>query len=122
MNVVGRDNQTKANPETVILSLSADPAYQVGAPANATMTIVSNAPPASPSNITLQISKTLGGGVKFTWNSMAGKIYRVASKNDMTSAWKDLSSNITATGPTTSWTDTIMSQANQQFYTVYVTN
>jgi hypothetical protein len=123
MGIVARDNQTHANPETVILTLSSDPAYQVGAPANATMTIVSNAPPPVTSpNITLQIAKTLGGGMKFTWNSVAGKIYRVASKSDMTSAWKDLSGNITATGTTTSWTDTIMSHANRQFYTVYSTN
>lgn len=123
LNIVGRDNQTGANPETVVLTLSADPGYQVGTPANATMTIVSNAPAAPPpSKITLQISPTLGGGVKFTWNSVAGKIYRVASKSDMTQPWKDLSGNITATGPSTSWIDTVMSHANQQFYTVYSTN
>ncbi len=123
MNIAARDNQTHANPETVILALSADPSYQVGTPSSATMTIVSNAPPASPpATITLQISKTLGGGIKFTWNSVAGKVYRVASKANMISAWKDLSSNVTATGTTTSWTDTIMSHTNQQFYTVYSTN
>jgi hypothetical protein len=123
MSIAARDNQTRANPETVILTLSSDPGYQVGTPANATMTIVSNAPPpVTPPNITLQIAKTLGGGIKFTWNSAAGKIYRVASKSNMTSSWKDLSANITATGSTTSWTDTIMSHTNQQFYTVYSTN
>ena len=69
-----------------------------------------------------QITKTLGGGMKFTWNSVVGKIYRVASKANMTSPWTDLSSNITATGTTTSWTDTVKSHTNQQFYTVYSTN
>ena len=126
MNIVGRDNQTHANPETVVLSLSGDPSYQMGSPANAIMTIVTNAPSGGGSggspNIILQATKTLGGGMKFTWNSVAGKIYRVASKGDMTSAWKDLSGNITATGATTTWTDTVMSAAKQQFYTVYVTN
>jgi hypothetical protein len=86
------------------------------------MTIVSNAPANPPSNITLQISKTLGGGMKFTWNSVAGKIYRVASKSDMTTPWKDLSGNIIANGSSTSWTDTVMSHANRQFYTVYAAN
>jgi hypothetical protein len=95
------------------------------------MTIVTNAPSGGnggsgssggSSNISLQVSKTLGGGIKFTWNSVAGKIYRVASKANMTSPWKDLSPNITATATTTSWTDTIMSHTNQQFYTVYSTN
>jgi hypothetical protein len=135
MNITARDNQTGANPETVIVTLSADPAYQVGSPANATMTIVPTGGGSGGSGgsggtggsggsptITLQISKTLGGGVKFTWNSVAGKIYRVASKTDMASPWKDLSSNITATGSTTSWTDTVMSHVNRQFYTVYSTN
>jgi hypothetical protein len=132
MNIAARDNQTRANPETVIITLSSDPAYQVGSPSSATMNIVSNAPSgggsggsggsAGASNITLQISKTLGGGLKFTWNSVAGKVYRVASKGNMTSPWKDLSGNITATGTTTSWTDTVMSHTNQQFYTVYSTN
>jgi hypothetical protein len=132
MNIVGRNNQTQANPETVVLTLSSDPGYAVGSPSSATMNIVTNAPSGGTggsggstggsSNITLQVSKTLGGGIKFTWNSAVGKIYRVASKANMTSSWKDLSSNITATGTTTSWTDTVMSHTNQQFYTVYSIN
>jgi hypothetical protein len=40
----------------------------------------------------------------------------------MTTPWKDLSGNITATTTTTSWTDTVLSHTNQQFYTVYSTN
>jgi hypothetical protein len=125
MNIAARDNQTHANPETVVLTLSSDPSYQVGTPNTATMTIVSNAPsggPSGPSNITLQATRTLGGGMKFTWNSVVGKTYRVASKTDMTSPWVDLSGNIIATNSTTSWTDTVMSHANRQFYTVYSIN
>ena len=124
MNIAARDNQTHANPETVILALSSDPAYQVGTPNTATMTIVSNAPPGgtNSSNIILQSTRTLGGGIKFTWNSVAGKTYRIASKSDMTSAWKDLSGNIIATNSTATWTDTVMSDANRQFYTVYMLN
>jgi hypothetical protein len=105
--------------------LSPDPTYTVGSPASATMNIVSNNVSGGSSGapgITLQIAKTLGGGMKLTWNSVAGKIYRVASKGTLTSPWKDLSSNITATTNSTSWTDTIMSHTNQQFYTVYSTN
>jgi Bacterial Ig domain len=131
MNILARDNQTKANPETVNLTLSPYPSYQVGSPPSATMNIVSNSTSGGSGGstgssgapgITLQIAKTLGGGMKFTWNSVAGKIYRVASKGTLTSPWKDLSSNITATTNSTSWTDTIMSHTNQQFYTVYSTN
>jgi hypothetical protein len=131
MNILARDNQTHANPETVVLTLSPDPTYSVGTPASATMTIVSNAvsggtggssgSTAGSSNITLQISR-VAGGLKFTWNSVAGKIYRVASKPNLTTPWKDLSSNITATNTTTSWTDTVLSHTNRQFYTVYSTN
>jgi hypothetical protein len=44
MYIVARNNQTHANPETVIVNLSASSSYQVGSPAGATMTIVSNAP------------------------------------------------------------------------------
>jgi Bacterial Ig domain/Protein of unknown function (DUF1565) len=133
MSILARDNQTHANPETVVLTLASDPTYAVGSPASATMNIVSNAPSGGTggsgstgsggstggsSNITLQVTKTL----TFTWNSVAGKVYRVASRATLTSPWKDLSGNITATGATTSWTDTVMSNANQQFYTVYSTN
>jgi hypothetical protein len=39
MYIVARDNQTHANPETVIINLSANSSYQVGSPASATMTI-----------------------------------------------------------------------------------
>jgi hypothetical protein len=125
LNIAARDNQNRANPQTVIITLASDASYQFGSPASATMTIVSNAPtnpPPSPSNIILKITRTGGGGMKLDWNSVSGKIYRVASRANMTSPWKDLSTNITATSTTTSWTDTVMSRTNQQFYTVYSTN
>jgi Bacterial Ig domain/Right handed beta helix region len=131
MNIAARDNQTHANPETVVLTLAADPSYQVGSPSSATMTIVSNAPAGggtsgggttNSTSIVLQATKTVGGGIKFTWNSVAGKTYRVASKTDVTSPWKDLSGNITATNSTTTWTDTIKVDATRLFYTVYSIN
>ena len=125
MNILARDNQTHANPETVVITLSSDPSFSLGTPASATMNIVSNAPSGGTGgapNIKLQITKAAGGNMQFTWNSVAGKIYRVASKANLTTPWKDLSSNITATGTTTSWSDTVMSHTNRQFYTVYSTN
>jgi hypothetical protein len=125
MSILARDNQTHANPEIVVLTLASDPTYTVGSPASATMTIVSNSASGGStgsSNITLQIARS-AGGMKFTWNSAQGKIYRVASKANLVGPWKDLSTNITATGTSTSWTDTVMSRTNkQQFYTVYSTN
>jgi hypothetical protein len=129
LSIFARDNQTHANPETVVLTLASDPTYTVGSPASATMTIVSNSASGgsggsgSAPNIKLQITKASGGGMKFTWNSAQGKIYRVASKANLIGPWKDLSTNITATGTSTTWTDTVMSRTNkQQFYTVYSTN
>jgi len=126
MNILARDNQTHANPETVVLTLSSDPSYQVSSPSSATMTIVSNGVSGGGTggagNIVVQATSTVGGGMKFTWNSVAGKTYRVASKGDMTSSWTDLSADIIATGSTTTWTDTVKSHANRQFYTVYSKN
>ncbi len=42
MRIVARNNTTHANPETVAITLSPAPAYTVGSPASATMTILSN--------------------------------------------------------------------------------
>jgi hypothetical protein len=42
MHIVARSNTTKANPESVTLTLSPAPAYTVGSPASATMAILSN--------------------------------------------------------------------------------
>jgi hypothetical protein len=131
MYIVARDNQTHANPETVLVTLSSDPSYQIVSPSSATMTIVSNSVSgggsggtggSGGSNLVLQVTKTIGGGIKFTWNSVAGKIYRVAGKIDMTSPWQDLSGDLNATNSTTTWTDTIKSDTGEFFYTVYSTN
>jgi hypothetical protein len=42
MRIVARNNTTHANPETVTITLSPAPAYTVGSPSSATMTILSN--------------------------------------------------------------------------------
>jgi hypothetical protein len=42
MRIVARNNTTDANPETVTITLSPAPAYTVGSPSSATMTIISN--------------------------------------------------------------------------------
>jgi hypothetical protein len=45
-------------------------------------------------------------GIKLTWNSQPGTVYRVLAKtNPSQPAWVDLSGNITATSTTTSWSD-----------------
>ncbi|MHB8522382.1 MAG: glycoside hydrolase family 9 protein [Limisphaerales bacterium] len=42
LTIVGITNSMAANPETVVLSLSADPGYTLGSPTNATITILSS--------------------------------------------------------------------------------
>jgi hypothetical protein len=58
--------------------------------------------------------------MQLTWNSVSGKTYRVSSKNNLQTSWADLSSNIVASGTTTSWTDTTTSAVKQRFYRVYL--
>jgi hypothetical protein len=111
---VARDNQTYANPETVTINLSADPAYQIGTTASATMTIVPHLIPTSR-------NKT-PGGMKFTWHSTAGGTYRVVYRDTLTASWTDLSGDIVATANSTSWTDTTSSTAAHRFYRVQVMN
>jgi hypothetical protein len=120
MNVVARDNQTGSNPQFVTITLSPDPSYQVGSPGSATLTIVSTTT-VTPSSTSVSIRK-VAEGMNLSWNSVAGKTYRVACKGDLKNPWTDLSGNITATGSSTSWTDTTANTANQRFYSVYSTN
>ena len=118
MNIAARGNQTGANPEYVTLTLSPDAAYQVGTPSTGTITLVGTAQTPAPS---LSLQK-VANGMGLTWTSVAGKIYRVAYKSNLSDAWTDLSGNLTAAGTSTSWTDTAAATAGQRFYAVYATN
>src|SRR5204863_4777438 len=83
MNIAARANQTGANPENVTVSLSADPAYQVGSANNATITITASTttvpPPTGivPPNASI---KKAANGMSISWNSMIGKVYHVIYK------------------------------------------
>ena len=58
------------------------------------------------------------GVVTITWNSVTGGIYRVQYINNLNGGgWIDLSTNVTATGPTTIQTNAV-GNATQQFYRV----
>ncbi len=71
----------------------------------------------------VSISRVSGGDMQFSWPSVAGKIYRVAYKNNLTDAvWTDLSGGIPATGTTCSWVDITAASASQRFYVVYAEN
>lgn len=116
LTIVPQPSTSLVSSETVILALTSDPAYTVGSSSAATITIAGN-------SIPISSMKTTGAGVTITWSSQAGKVYRVAYKNNTTDAnWTDLSGNVTASGSTTSWTDRSASKFTQRLYTVYVTN
>jgi len=79
--------------------------------------------PVLSSSVPSVIKRISSGGMQFSWSSAAGKVYRVAYKNNLTDAsWTDLSGNITATGAACSWTDNTAASASKRFYVVYVVN
>jgi hypothetical protein len=84
--------------------------------------IVSSGGPTA-NSVPSSISRVSGGSMQLNWPSIAGKIYRVAYKNDLTDAtWTDLSGNITATVTTCSWRDSTAASASKRFYVVYMVN
>jgi hypothetical protein len=69
-------------------------------------------------SITLQTT-LVPGGLQLTWNSQAGITYHVECANSLNPvAWSPLSSPITATGPTTSWTDPTVRFQAYRFYRI----
>jgi hypothetical protein len=79
--------------------------------------------PMATNSVPSSISRISGGAMHFNWQSVAGKTYRVAYKNDLRDAtWTDLSASIPATGTTCSWTDSTTAGVSKRFYVVYVVN
>ncbi len=66
------------------------------------------------------ISASLAGnGVRLTWNSQAGTVYRVQARSiDGQGTWSEISGSITASGSTTMWTDTNASSAAGRSYRI----
>jgi hypothetical protein len=115
LTVIPKPSTTRVDAKTATLSLVANSAYTVGPSSNASVTIAGNSVPSS-----LKLS---GKNATISWSSVAGKIYRVAYKANLTDdQWIDLSAYITASGASTSWTDQDGGRSNQRYYTVYVTN
>jgi hypothetical protein len=103
-------NETGANPEKITLALSTGASYQLVSPSAATITILSQQ----------QVAITKApAGMTLTWDSVVGQVYHVATKTDLTAPWNDLSGGITATGASTSWTDTSAAISAQRLYAVY---
>jgi hypothetical protein len=116
VTVVPKSSAGFVDSKTVVVALSASPAYTAGSAGPATVIIAGNTVPSS-------IGNAPGHNIKITWSSVVNKTYRVACKNNLSDAtWTDLSGLITATGTTTSYTDTTASNKTQRYYVVYVTN
>ncbi|MBI3876204.1 MAG: glycoside hydrolase family 9 protein [Verrucomicrobia bacterium] len=102
--------------QTVVLTLSPNPAYTVGSSNSGTISIAGNSVPISS-------IKATSASVTITWASMAGKTYRVAYKNTLSdTTWTVLTGDIAATSSTTSWVDKTANKSTQRYYTVFVTN
>lgn len=68
--------------------------------------------------IVLSINRA-AGSIRLTWSSVVGKSYRVWYKNNLAdAAWTPVNANITATGPSTSWTDNPIGGSRNRFYIV----
>ena len=76
----------------------------------------------APRALVLNPIRRVSGGISLTWSSVPGKVYRIASKTNLTAPWTDLSGSITATESSTSWVDAATDGVPQRFYTVYSVN
>jgi hypothetical protein len=101
--------------KSAVLTLATNKSYAVTPANNASVVITGNSLPGS-----LNVSKT---GALIKWPSVAGKIYRVAYKNDLAdTSWANLSSLITATGATASYNDATAGQHASRYYVVFLTD
>jgi hypothetical protein len=68
--------------------------------------------------ITVSASR-LGNGIKLTWNSQPGTIYRVLAKTSSSQPnWTDLSGAITAASAATSWSDNNVASVPSRLYRI----
>jgi len=117
ITVVPKTSTSYVGAKTMTLALSVNAAYTIGSANSASVTIAGNNVP-----VTSLRKAPANGGMVITWSSQAGKTYRVADKSSLTDPWVDLSGNIMAAGPSTSWTDSTAGASKQRFYAVYGTN
>jgi hypothetical protein len=116
ITVTPKASTNLAGSQTIVLTLASNANYTVGASNTATVTLGGNSVPIS------SITKA-GNNIRITWASVAGRAYRVAYKSNLTdTTWTNLSGFVTATGGTTTWTDTSTGASKQRYYVVYVTN
>jgi len=60
-----------------------------------------------------------GNGVRLTWSTQAGVVYHVQARNAaQPEAWSDISGSITASGSTTTWTDSNALSVPERLYRI----
>jgi Glycosyl hydrolase family 9/Cellulase N-terminal ig-like domain len=96
--------------QNIVITVGAGAGYSVGAPGRASIFLAGN-------NIPVASTQMSGGSPVFTWASAANSVYCVFYKNNLTDpTWLPAGPNITATGATTTWTDTNNANTTQRFY------
>jgi hypothetical protein len=79
----------------------------------ANASISANLPPISVT------ASRLANGIKLTWNSQAGTVYRVLAKTNTSQPnWADVSGSIIAASATTSWSDSNAASIPARFYRI----
>jgi len=59
------------------------------------------------------------GSTMLRWTSLAGRVYRVEYKNELSDpGWTNLSGDVSATSSLTTWSDTAAGANPRQFYRV----
>jgi hypothetical protein len=113
LHLVPVNDSLVEGPESVVLTLAADPAYNVEDASSAVVTLLDD-------DIgIIRISVTDDGGLVLTWTSNEGKSYSVTSKQALSEpAWTLLSEAILATGPFTSWTNNSVFGLPMRFFRV----
>ena len=110
------DDSVAEGDESVVLTLSADPAYVIGSPNSATVDMEDDdREPLPVLGISLAAGQT-NDQVLLTWNSEAGRSYQVQYKSGWNATnWTNLAGVITATNSTATTSDFI-SLDRQRFY------
>jgi hypothetical protein len=78
-----------------------------------TASVSANLPPTSVT------ASRVANGIKLTWNTQPGTVYRVLTKTNVSQAtWTDLSGSVIAVSATTSWSDNNFGNVPARFYRV----
>jgi hypothetical protein len=117
------DDLQLESAESVFLTLTPDPAYDITSD-SAALNILDNDPTSLGTPITViatpvqpQAGQT-NGQLQLTWNTVAGLRYRLQFNPDLTTTnWTNLGGSITATNATVTRFD-VLSSATQRFYRV----